>query len=160
MLVKWLRRFNLHFGSSRNQASLHTGVVYLSNRPKPSCFSSVSSCLSHEPSAIWAHLKPLLSFLKHNFPVLNTVHFFSDEHSTQYRQKNNFYLFSHITCDIGFKMQHGLFLRLPMEKVLLMESVGLLKGWPIMLSLMGMTLKMQRACFMSSQTTVVLRCFS
>lgn len=94
---------SFHFGSSRKQASLHTGVVYLPKTPKPICFASVSSCLSHEPPAIWAHLKPLLSFLREDFPNLTTLHFFSDGPSSQYRQKKNFYYFSHLTYDFGFK---------------------------------------------------------
>lgn len=66
---------SFHFGSSRNQATLHTGVVYLQNRPNPICFASVSSSRSHEPPAIWAHLKPVLSFLQKDFPSVKTTFF-------------------------------------------------------------------------------------
>jgi hypothetical protein len=37
------------------------------------------------------------------FPQIDTIHFFSDGPSTQYRQKNNFYMFSRELEERGFK---------------------------------------------------------
>lgn len=39
--------------------------------------------------------------MKNSYPTIDTVHFFSDGPTTQYRQKKNFYLFSQIH-DYGF----------------------------------------------------------
>lgn len=55
-------------------------------------FCSISDDLRHGPSAIWAHLHPVLMTAKG--ANAHTVHFLSDGPTTQYRSKNNFYLFS------------------------------------------------------------------
>ncbi|CAG4931257.1 unnamed protein product [Parnassius apollo] len=53
---------------------------------------ALSSNQNHGPSAIWAHLRPILSEVKNKHPVVTTVHFFSDGSATQYKEKINFYL--------------------------------------------------------------------
>lgn len=86
-----------HFGGSRNQVSLHTGVMYSrgsENKIEVSSFCTVSGNLSHNPAAIWAHLHPILSSIHDKFPEVNVLHVFSDGPATQYRQKQNFYLIS------------------------------------------------------------------
>lgn len=50
-----------HFGGSRTQLSFHTVVVYLKESKRSYC--TVSSDLSHNVYAIWAHLKPVLEEL-------------------------------------------------------------------------------------------------
>ena len=50
---------SFHFGGSRNQVSLHTGIMYTSQE-KPLPFATVSPNREHGPAAIWAHLKPIL----------------------------------------------------------------------------------------------------
>ncbi|KAJ8887214.1 hypothetical protein PR048_013429 [Dryococelus australis] len=64
------------FGVSRNQATIHTG------RKGPWAnsisFASISESLNHCPAAIWAHLKPVLSFLNEHFSQIKKKHFFSD----------------------------------------------------------------------------------
>jgi hypothetical protein len=85
-----------HFGGSRNQISLHTVVVYAYNyktgiRHEVHSFCTVSASNIHQPAAIWAHLDPILKSIRSPFGCVNTVHFFSDGPSTQYRQKQNFF---------------------------------------------------------------------
>lgn len=50
---------------------------------------------NHGPSAIWAHLNPVLSEIQTNHPTVTTVHFFSDGPATQCKQKINFYLMAY-----------------------------------------------------------------
>jgi hypothetical protein len=90
-----------HFGASCRQATIHTGVMYTCNGH--TSFASISDSLRHDPSAIWAHLKPVLLDLRANNPDVTTLHFFSDGPTTQYRNKINFYLFSTIVHEMGFE---------------------------------------------------------
>lgn len=91
----------MHFGSSRNQITLHTGVLYIKNQ-KPTSFCTLSPSNEHNPFSIWAHLTPVINTLKYQYPQINKIHFFSDGPSTQYRQKLNFILFSKRTKQLGF----------------------------------------------------------
>lgn len=91
----------MHFGSSKIQVTLHTGLLYLKNE-KPLCFCTVSPSLKHGPEAIWGHLKPVIDFIKQKFPTVRRIHFWSDGPTTQYRQKYNFFLFCEITQNEGF----------------------------------------------------------
>nr|CAI5864957.1 unnamed protein product [Callosobruchus analis] len=70
-----------HFGGSRRQVTLHTGVMCRNNN-------------SYDPAAIWAHLHPILTEKKIQNPGVTAIHFFPDGPTTQYRQKQNFYLTS------------------------------------------------------------------
>lgn len=84
-----------HFGGSRNQVSLHTGVMYKrgsENKIEVSSFCTVSGNVTHNPAAIWAHLHPILSSIQESFTEVKIIHVFSDGPATQYRQKQNFYL--------------------------------------------------------------------
>lgn len=81
---------SVHFGASQIQITLHTGLVYHDN----DVFCSVSDFNKHGPSAIWAHLKPILQQVHQKTPSIETVHFVSDDLTTQYCCKQNFYLFS------------------------------------------------------------------
>lgn len=85
-----------HFGGSRNQITLHTAVMYHlsaeAQTKQVTSYCTVSSNQNHGPSAIWAHLHPILSEIKEKHPAVTTVHFFSDGPATQYKQKINFYL--------------------------------------------------------------------
>nr|CAH7725040.1 unnamed protein product [Callosobruchus chinensis] len=76
---------SFHFGGSRTQISLHTVVVYLQN--SKNC--TVSTNLSHNVPAIWAHLKPVLEELPAN---IENINFLSDGPVTQYRNKLMFYV--------------------------------------------------------------------
>lgn len=84
---------SFHFGGSRTQISLHTVVVYLKNSVVSHC--TISTNLSHNAGAIWAHLKPVLASLPSN---IENIHFLSDGPVTQYRNKSMFYV-------LGCKLQ-------------------------------------------------------
>jgi hypothetical protein len=68
---------SFHFGGSRQQVTLHTGILYISGA-KPVPFATVSPSRDHGPPAIWAHLRPILDYLKKTYPRVTTVHFFKD----------------------------------------------------------------------------------
>lgn len=81
---------SVHFGASREQITLHTGVFYTKNYHKG--FASVSPSLRHDPPGIIAHLMSILAVLLSQFPAVETLHFLSDSPSTQYRNKTMFSL--------------------------------------------------------------------
>ncbi|MES9881945.1 MAG: hypothetical protein ABW185_13790 [Sedimenticola sp.] len=93
---------SVHFGASQKQISLHTGVAY--TKDEMYSFTTISDCLKHNPAAIWAHLDPVLDFVKSvkDVPV-NTIHVISDGPTTQYRNKQNFHLFSTRIFEKGFR---------------------------------------------------------
>nr|XP_053604393.1 uncharacterized protein LOC128671702 [Plodia interpunctella] len=95
-----------HFGGSRNQITLHTVVVYVHDKEKTYkalSFCSVSPCNVHQPAAIWAHLHPILTLIRQNYPEIDIIHFFSDGPFSQYRQKLNFFLACTKTFVYGFQ---------------------------------------------------------
>lgn len=89
------------FGASKRQISLHTGMVYWKGEAQSLC--TMSDDNSHQPPAIWAHLSPLIEMIKKRKPNVDTLHFFTDGPSSQYRQKNNFYLLDYFTKTYGFQ---------------------------------------------------------
>lgn len=89
---KWNREIQeAHFGGSHKQVTLHTGVLYLSEGRLES-FASVSDCLRHDAAATWAHLDPVLEYLRSHYPAITKVHFLSDGPTSQYRNTTAFYL--------------------------------------------------------------------
>ncbi|CAC5388399.1 unnamed protein product [Mytilus coruscus] len=62
---------SMHFGASKKQLSLHTGVYYVSNYQKTFC--TVSENLQHGPAGIWAHLKPILKRIKQESPGVTSL---------------------------------------------------------------------------------------
>lgn len=99
----------IHFGASRNQISLHTGIVYIgmqpeisSNKKKPFC--TVSDNNAHDAVAIWAHLVPILSMINNECPQVKVLHFFSDGPTSQYRNKTNFFLMCKICSNYDFEI--------------------------------------------------------
>ena len=91
---------SMHFGPSRRQISLHTGVAYIGDQVHPFC--TVSDCLKHGPAAIWAHLEPIIKYIK-TIKQLTGIHFLSDGPTTQYRNKMSFYLWNKRVFDLGFR---------------------------------------------------------
>lgn len=91
----------MHFGASRQQMTIHTGVLYSSEDSKKS-FASLSPSNEHGPEAIWAHLLPVLKWIRQQYPKVNGIHFHSDGPTVQYRQKKNFYYFSKLMNEYGF----------------------------------------------------------
>ena len=83
---------SVHFGASREQLTLHTGVLYTKNFKKSFC--TVSESLKHDSAAIIAHLMPILSKYLRKYPKVCNLHIISDSPSTQYRNKNSFFLLS------------------------------------------------------------------
>ncbi|KAG8177528.1 hypothetical protein JTE90_023433 [Oedothorax gibbosus] len=53
---KLAKEIQSYFGSSRNQATLHTGIIYVDK--KVISFATVSDSPDHSPAAIWAHSDP------------------------------------------------------------------------------------------------------
>lgn len=94
---------SMHFGASRQQITLHTGVMYRKGI-KPLTFCTLSGSNYHGPEGIWAHMRPVLQYLKNECPNITKAHFFSDGPTTQYRQKKNFHLFSLNMKQFGFNM--------------------------------------------------------
>ncbi|KAJ8720692.1 hypothetical protein PYW08_006157 [Mythimna loreyi] len=90
----------MHF--IKDQITLHTGVLYVTNE-RPISFCSISPSNEHCPEAIWAHLDPILKYIKAGYPNVSVLHFFSDGPTTQYRQKKNFFLFSKNIYEYGFE---------------------------------------------------------
>ena len=83
---------SFHFGASRNQVCLHTGVFY--KKDLTQAFCTISPNTRHDPASIWAHLDPILmSDFATNVEIL---HFMSDSPSTQYRCAKNFFLFHNL----------------------------------------------------------------
>lgn len=86
---------SMHFGASKRQISLHTGLYYFHDQDKRStrsqCFCSVSDTLDHQAYAVWAHLDKILRDISSTFPQTKSIHFFSDGPTSQY--KNRFNLF-------------------------------------------------------------------
>lgn len=87
-----------HFGASKKQISLHTGAFYFrdvtSGLLKHVTFCSASECLKHDPAAIWAHLQPVFKLIQVKLPGATVYHFQSDGPCTQYKNKDNYFLFN------------------------------------------------------------------
>lgn len=81
---------SMHFGASKKQITLHTGVCYTKNSSETYC--AVSNSLEHGPNAVWAYLGPFLDKVMHENKGIDTLHFYSDGATSQYKQKGNFYL--------------------------------------------------------------------
>lgn len=79
----------MHFGASKRQISLHTGVYYTSEATKSFC--SVSDSLDHKAYAVWAHLNLLLEQISSEISNIRIINFFSDGPSSQYKNKSNIY---------------------------------------------------------------------
>ncbi|XP_037387359.1 uncharacterized protein LOC108412299 [Pygocentrus nattereri] len=94
---------SVHFGGSHQQATLHTGVLYIKAEQPIIPFCSISPSRQHDPPAIWAHLSPILSQLRERCPGVTRLHFFSDRPATQYKQKANIYMLSTEPFKMDFK---------------------------------------------------------
>lgn len=84
---------SMHFGASKKQISLHTGLYYYRQLDdsvvKNQCFCSVSDNLDHQSHAVWAHLDGILLELSKKFPDTTRLVFFSDGPTSQYKNRNN-----------------------------------------------------------------------
>ncbi|KAK0152804.1 hypothetical protein N1851_005655 [Merluccius polli] len=93
----------VHFASSGQQATLHTGILHVGGVDKHLCFTTISASKEKSPPAIWTHLSPVLDHVKTHHPSVTLVHYFSDGPCTPYRQKGNFYMLSTELFKKGFK---------------------------------------------------------
>lgn len=63
---------SMHFGASKTQITIHTGVLYTKDsNPKP--FATLSPSNEHGPEAIWAHLGPILDYIKIKYPKVTAI---------------------------------------------------------------------------------------
>lgn len=81
---------SVHFGASRQQVTLHTGMVYTEKFSEG--FTTLSPSLKHDPCAIAAHLTKVLDHYLEKFPSVEHLHFLSDGPTTQYRNRKMFHL--------------------------------------------------------------------
>lgn len=83
-----------HFGASKGQLSIHTGVFYVRNvdSVQTATFATVSNNLDHQAHAIWGHMKPILQNILSTREHVQTLHIFSDGPTSQYRNRTNIYL--------------------------------------------------------------------
>lgn len=93
----------VHFTVSHQQATLHTGVLYVGPNASPICLTTLSSSRQKGPGAIWEHLWPVLNCIKEEHPMVNVLHFLSDGQCSQYHQRGNFYLFCTELFQKGFE---------------------------------------------------------
>lgn len=93
------------FGASKQQISIHTGMLYV--KPEENLvkipFASVSPILSHNATSIWTLLLEPLNYIKTNYPNIKNLHFLSDSPLSQYRNRFNLYYLSKIPFLMGFK---------------------------------------------------------
>lgn len=81
---------SVHFGASRQQVTLHTGMAYTEDFQEG--FATLSPSLKHDPLAIAVHFTKILDHYLERFPLVETLHFLSDGPTTQYRNRKMFYL--------------------------------------------------------------------
>lgn len=84
-----------HFGASKTQLTIHTGVYYHkddNNNLQTSSFATISDCLDHQAHAVWGHLRPILTSILVDKEYVDTLFFFSDGPTSQYRNRTNIYL--------------------------------------------------------------------
>nr|CAI5836339.1 unnamed protein product [Callosobruchus analis] len=110
-----------HFGGSKPQITLHTVVTYqkteqtINEAISITSYCTLAKSLRHDPSAISAHLSPIILDIKRKCPLLNEVQFLSDGPSTQYKNKKMFFLLRVLANFLGansvrwhyFESHHG-----------------------------------------------------
>ena len=61
----------VHFGASQQQAMLHDGLIYTNNGTS---FCTVSDSPVHDANAVFAHLRPVISYVKKEHPNIKHIH--------------------------------------------------------------------------------------
>ena len=95
-----------HYGASKKQISLQTGLVYFKNADgiiEHISFVTFSDHLDHNAVSAWAYLLPILENFFEVYPNVDTIHFESDGPSSQYKNKNNFWLFTYFCNHFNLK---------------------------------------------------------
>lgn len=90
-----------HFGQNLPQLNLHTGMYY--TKEQKTGFCTVSESKRQDAPAIWTHMEPVLKDIRLKFPKVDTIHFWSDGPSKQYKNKKNFSLLCSVPPTLGFK---------------------------------------------------------
>lgn len=67
-------------------------------------FCTISPSRRHDPSAVWAHLDPILQFLAKDHTNVQNLHLFSDGPATQYKDRSNFHIISTEPHQRGFSV--------------------------------------------------------
>lgn len=88
--ANWPQKFRRStLGGSRQQATIHTSVVYTSEETQS--YATIFDSLRHDERAVWAHLEPVLRDVKNKNLQITTLQMMSDDLVTQYRSKKNMY---------------------------------------------------------------------
>lgn len=90
-----------HFGQNLPWLNLHTGMYY-TNKQKTG-FCTVSEFKRQDAYAIWTHMEPVLTDICLKFSKVDTIHFWSDGPSKQYKNKKHFSLLCSVPPTLGFK---------------------------------------------------------
>lgn len=90
-----------HYGQNLPLITLHTGMYH--TKQEKQAFCTISESKRQDAAAIWAYMNPVLNDIHTRFPHIDTVHFWSDGPSKQYKNKKNFHLLSTIPPQLGFK---------------------------------------------------------
>ena len=107
---------SMHFGASKKQVTLHTGILYIGGEQKSKSFCTVSDYLVHSPGAVWAHVDPILNDIRQKHPGITKLHIFSDGPISQYCQKVISICSAPNWPKWGSHMLGGIYLRLDMGK--------------------------------------------
>ena len=90
-----------HFAQNLPQLNLHTGLHY--TKEQKTGFCTVSESKRQDASAIWTHMEPVLTDMHLKFPKVDTIYFWSDGPSKQYKNKKNFSILCSVPPTLGFK---------------------------------------------------------
>ncbi|KAG6451047.1 hypothetical protein O3G_MSEX006925 [Manduca sexta] len=97
---------SMHFGSSRRRIALHRSVLYLheelTGNKVAQSFCTIRDNVRHDAAAVWAHLKPILNYIYHTNPNVDTIHILTDSPSNQYRNKKIFWIMNQLHNYTGF----------------------------------------------------------
>ncbi|XP_031781055.1 uncharacterized protein LOC107982089 [Nasonia vitripennis] len=85
---------SVHFGASRQQVTLHTGMFY--SESFSNGFATASESLRHDAVAVLAHVFDILDHFLSDLPFINTVNFKSDGPTNQYKNKTLFFLITQV----------------------------------------------------------------
>jgi hypothetical protein len=90
---------SMHFGASKKQISLHTGVMHYrgvdKNVTQNQSFCTVSENVDHGAHAVWAHMKPVFKMINDTLPNIDTLHILSDGPTAQYKNRFNINFMMH-----------------------------------------------------------------
>ncbi|KAG8273454.1 hypothetical protein J6590_019161 [Homalodisca vitripennis] len=79
-----------HFGASKRQITLNTGLYYVKNKSGKlvaKSFCTVSDHLDHQAHAIWAHMDPILKHIGDKYPATKAIR--EAHHSSKKIGKND-----------------------------------------------------------------------